>query len=491
MDRFLLTALFVFLSFTRLCAQDKEYDEWLKKEKQKFEQYLSEEDKKFTDFLRKEWIQQGLNPADFPMEKPKPKTPPVYTPDDDAGLPPPDKLPEPQSAPPPLPDPQPQVTPPPVVVPPAGINTSVYTEMIDFSYYGTGVQVPFNPRLAISTAGEINGDAIADFWKDFSSQEHKELISHFQELKSSLKLNDFGFVLLIYQTASGKYRTDNERVLFTWFVLNKSGYRARVAYLKKDLFLLLQSDNQVFGVTFFIDHTTKKKFYMIPFGDRPLPAGSIYIYKEDFPDAVTPVSFGFDTMPQLGSNEKSRNVSFMYRGQQYQIVLIYNEPLTGFFEWYPQIDFRVYFSSGLHARSSENLLGQLRPLIKDLNQTEAANFLLHFVQQATEYKTDDEQFQREKPLFVEESLRYSYSDCEDRSVLFAYLVRQLLGLEVIGLDFPDHIATAVRFTEPISGDSIEWKGKKYYICDPTYIGADIAICMPAYKKINPEIIVTK
>jgi len=474
-----------------LPAQDKEYEEWLKKEKQKFEQYLSEEDKKFTDFLRKEWVQQGLNPADFPLEKPKPKTPPVYTPGTDAGLPPPEKRPDPVPEPPPPPEPQPEIAVPPAAIPPADISATVYTEMIDLSYYGAELQVPFNPQLSISMGGEITGNAIADFWKEFSSREHKELIRYFVELKKSLGLNDFGYARLIYQTASGKYASENERVLFTWFVLNKSGYRARVAYLNKDVFLLLQSDNQVYGVTFFIDLATKKKFYMIPFNQRPLPSGKVYIYKEDFPDAVNAVSLDFEAMPRLGSVEKTRKVNFTYRGQEYTVNLIYNEPLTGFFEWYPQTDFSVYFSSGVNPRSSDHLLGQFRPLIKDLKQTEAANFLLHFVQQATEYKTDDDHFGREKPLFAEESLRYSYSDCEDRSVLFAYLVRQLLGLEVIGLDYPDHIATAVRFTESLNGDTIEWKGKKYYICDPTYIGADIGICMPAYETLTPEIIEAK
>ena len=114
--------------------------------------------------------------------------------------------------------------------------------------------------------------------------------------------------------------------------------------------------------------------------------------------------------------------------------------------------------------------------------------LLRFVQTAFVYRKDETQFGREKPFFAEETLFYPYSDCEDRSVLFAYLVRDLIGLEVIGLDYPGHISTAVKFSTEIKGDYIESKGKKYIICDPTYINASMGQCIPKYKNVRPDII---
>lgn len=61
-------------------------------------------------------------------------------------------------------------------------------------------------------------------------------------------------------------------------------------------------------------------------------------------------------------------------------------------------------------------------------------------------------------------------------------------MEVIGLDYPDHIATAVKFRGNISGDAILVEGVKYIICDPTFIGANIGQCMPGYRGIEPDII---
>ena len=91
-------------------------------------------------------------------------------------------------------------------------------------------------------------------------------------------------------------------------------------------------------------------------------------------------------------------------------------------------------------------------------------------------------------MFANETLYYPYSDCEDRSLLYATLVKDLLGLDVVLLDYPEHIATAVKFNDDIEGDCVLINNEKYLICDPTYIGADIGICMPQYREIGAQVI---
>ncbi len=137
--------------------------------------------------------------------------------------------------------------------------------------------------------------------------------------------------------------------------------------------------------------------------------------------------------------------------------------------------------------SYASLVEQLKPILTGKTKSEALNILLRFVQTAFEYKTDQQQFGKEKCLFAEETLYYPYCDCEDRSIIFAYLVKKLLGLEVIGLDYPGHIATAVKI-DNVPGDYVTVNGKKYLICDPTYINANIGMSMPRYKNVKPEIV---
>ena len=53
-----------------------------------------------------------------------------------------------------------------------------------------------------------------------------------------------------------------------------------------------------------------------------------------------------------------------------------------------------------------------------------------------------------------------------------------MGLDVVFLHYPGHLATAVCFDEEITGDYLILDGRKYLVCDPTYINAPIGIQMP-------------
>ena len=114
--------------------------------------------------------------------------------------------------------------------------------------------------------------------------------------------------------------------------------------------------------------------------------------------------------------------------------------------------------------------------------------LLNFVQTGFEYKTDGDQFGKEKPFFKEEMFFYPYCDCEDRSFLYSYLVEKLVGLKTILVYAPDHVFVAVCFNDDVEGDFLMVDGKKYVICDPTYIGSDIGMCMPNYKNAHLEVL---
>jgi hypothetical protein len=106
------------------------------------------------------------------------------------------------------------------------------------------------------------------------------------------------------------------------------------------------------------------------------------------------------------------------------------------------------------------------------------------VQNAFTYEVDEEQFGREKVMFAQETLYYDKSDCEDRAILYAYLVRKLFHVGVIGVKYKDHMATALYI--PMDGDSVRKGRKRYVIADPTYATANIGMSMPKYKSVIPE-----
>ncbi len=72
--------------------------------------------------------------------------------------------------------------------------------------------------------------------------------------------------------------------------------------------------------------------------------------------------------------------------------------------------------------------------------------------------------------------------------MFSYLVRKLLGLDVVLLDYPGHIATAVKFTEEVGGSYLQLEDGKYVVCDPTYFGASAGMSMPQYQNVKLSVI---
>jgi hypothetical protein len=87
-------------------------------------------------------------------------------------------------------------------------------------------------------------------------------------------------------------------------------------------------------------------------------------------------------------------------------------------------------------------------------------------------------------MFTEETLVYKASDCEDRAVLFAQLIKKLFGVRVVGVKYSDHMSTALYI--PLKGDSVRVGKRRYVMADPTYINANIGQEIPKYRDIQPE-----
>ena len=164
-----------------------------------------------------------------------------------------------------------------------------------------------------------------------------------------------------------------------------------------------------------------------------------------------------------------------------------------FYATLPCVSFAVYGQAALDPVFLKSVERQLAPALQGMTQEAAINYLLHFVQYAFQYKTDEEHFGYEKWFFAEETIASSYSDCEDRSILFTQLVRHLLKMPIVLVYYPGrHLATAVRFSNTdTTGDYITVDGTKYLLCDPTYIGADLGMGMPQLMGIPIEIIKLK
>jgi hypothetical protein len=274
--------------------------------------------------------------------------------------------------------------------------------------------------------------------------------------------------------------------LLSWFLLAKSGYRARIAYNDSSVFLLVPSKQEMFEVSYFT--FGGRRYYAVEFdGDRQQP-GQVYTYDGEYPDAIKELDMQLTAAVASSDQAERRHLSFEFEGKRYNIDVTYDRGRVKFLGTYPQLNLDQYFGAGVYRPTATPLLEQLAGNMRGMSEQQAVNFLLRFVQTALQYETDDKQFGKENYLFPEETLYYPYSDCEDRAVLFAWLVKSLLNLDVIGLDYPGHVAAAVHFSQSMPGDSISYQGKRYTVTDPTYINAVAGMTMPAFRQFKPAVI---
>jgi hypothetical protein len=135
----------------------------------------------------------------------------------------------------------------------------------------------------------------------------------------------------------------------------------------------------------------------------------------------------------------------------------------------------------------------LKPILSNFNESEKVDFLLKFTQLSFKYRHDNRIFGTEHWFYPEEMVHYDYSDCEDRSIFFSYLVSTLTDYSILGLKNDSHVFTAVEIpNSPIKRHVVEFTNAKYVICDPTYIGAPLGkIDAKILQRGKPEIVYAK
>ena len=323
---------------------------------------------------------------------------------------------------------------------------------------------------------------VADGYEALCRSNYKPLIANCQQAQKDFRLNDWGVFLFVKTAAEALCNDENSCIVMQQFLLNELGYRAKMARRgdRNQLLLFVATDCMVYGHPYF----TKEglNYYNI----NGTEACTFYMCNQDSKKAKTPVAMRLNNVPALNSGVVSRQRT--NKAGNVSVSVNVSKSLMDFYASMPQCDYGVYAKAPVAGSLAQEVLGTLRPLVQGKSEVDAANLLLNFVQTGFKYATDEEQFGFEKPFFVEELFYYPACDCEDRSVLFGWLVRELLGLDVVYLDYPNHIATAVQFKGDVKGDFLTVDGKRYTVCDPTYIGASIGMTMPNLRSAGVSIL---
>lgn len=356
-------------------------------------------------------------------------------------------------------------------------------------FYGVDMtfDVPLNLRIE---AKGIKEKQVAEYYATLSQNDTNHILQHqLDQAVDRMGLNGWGYFILLRFISEKLFDNADNRVLFTFYMMHSHGFKARVGRGTKSdrLLLLLALDNskEVYSSTFF--RINDCKFYVV-YGNG-FRRESVYSYDEKA-DLSGLKEIGLDFTKTLSIAECDKSRKLHLAKADIDIELPYSTAHLSYYDEIPTTVFPIYFNTAVSNEAEAVLSKTFASLSKQYNKVQLVDIILNFVQTAFAYKIDEQQFGREKYFYPEEVIGRPYSDCEDRSALFGWLVGHFIGYDVIGVLYSDHLVTAVCFGDDaqVEGKSISYGGKRYVVCDPTYRNAPIGTVMPRFVNEPFEIV---
>ena len=436
-----------------LLIAENNFESWQEQEAQSFQMFQSNEDKAFMEYLKEwKWYQEEKSPKLY--SKPKPQTQPIRKPFLMHKKPSSIKM------------VKPLVHGVPTV---SKLLYPVDFKSIELDFVGHGLSFAYPQKMRDSLL-RPSTQTISNFWQKVTQENYHILVDRIKLYQEQYQLNGWAIYLLVKKISQQITQEPNAQTALKWFLLIKMGIDAKVGISQEQLVLMVHGSNLIYATRYFtLNH---KRYFIL---DGSISTDKLQIYKRGNSNLL---ALDFMGQPLLKQNIQERIVKFNFKNRAYEIAFYYNKNLIDFYHSYPQIPYNYYTHMNLSKQSKHSLNKTLKPIVEQMNQIDAINFLLRLTQNGFKYKRDHAQFGKEKVMFFEETLAYAYSDCEDRAIFFTQLVKTLLHVEIVLIKYPNHLATAIALNSNIKGETITYQDRKFYIADPTYARSNIGQAMP-------------
>ena len=361
-----------------------------------------------------------------------------------------------------------------------------------FQFYGTPMEVRWGNAKQFKLKG-TDKKSISEAFIELTAKGYANLVHDCLKLREQYKLCDWAYYMMlqtISEQACGK--GTNEAIFLQGVLLNQSGYQMRFAL----------EDNSKLHIMLRMDGFPYRRGYLIADGKLFFLMDGSKAKNLTVCDAAYPgeqmMSLSVPELPELAKNlSESRTVISRFVNVKADMQM--NKNLMDFYTDYPtsydgkdvMTRWAYYANAPVASEIKDKVYPQLRQQIGSLPKVQAANLLLNWIQMGLTYGYDDKVWGHDRAFFAEESLFYPFCDCEDRSILFSHLVRDLLGLDIVLVYYPGHLYTAVCFNEDVAGDYIMVNGRKFTVADPTFYNANVGKTMSKMDNSKAKVILLK
>jgi hypothetical protein len=487
MKRVLLTISAAILTTAAFAQSMEEFRRQAKAEMEQFKQSAMDEyqdfrakaNAEYAEFLKEAWKQCDLKPAVTPP-KVDPPVQPVAPP----------RIADKPISPKPIvfsglkPMPKPVVpTMPKIEIPEVTPEEEPLILKMPVNFYGSTRNIRLRPGTGEVHVADASELSVSNAWVKLADGRYELMLADCIAARDELHLCDWGYYLFtkaVSEEFCEAKHTNNTKMLQA-YLMTQAGYKIRLARCDNKLYLLFPSKSLIYKAPSY--KLNGESYYLL---DKDFTGKSIYLCHAAFPGEQG-FSININEQPLFPYTAAVERTHKSAKFPDAEVSFAANKNLIDFYNAFPRTSWDILSYSSLSKEAKSKLYPVLRKAIEGKDEAAAANILINFVQTGFRYQTDNQQFGYERPLFGDETLFYPYCDCEDRSILYSILVRELLGLEVALVYYPGHLATAVCFKGGPYGDYFNVNGKKYTVCDPTYIGASIGLTMPDMNNKEAEL----
>lgn len=484
-----LFTILIFFSTVTLDAQQS-FKEFQNSQNSSFATYVDDKDKAFNAHLKQQWEAFESYKTKPLYSKPKPVTITPLPPTTPKAVGPqiliktPPKIEEPKQPEAQKPAVVPQnkaTTEPKIIDKPVVVAVKAPQKDINFDFFGASLSFTVDKNIKKASFYPRDQTGVSNFFDTLSATKTQAILQEIKEAKKSLNLNDWGLYLLVGKISTQLFKNQDDATLFNWYIFNKLGYGVRVAIGDGRVVEMFYSTKLIYSTPSY--NFANKQYFVLSDYNKESPK-RVFSYKQEYPEAIKAFDFSMSSLPTFPMDKQTKELQSKQDNKTVKLTINYNKNLIDFMATYPQVEYETFFNTPLEPQTTANLITALKRELDGKRASDAINFILHFVQNAFAYETDDKQFGREKVMFAQETLFYDKSDCEDRAILFSYLVKEILEISAVGLKYDDHMATALFV--PIDGDKIHINSKEFVVADPTYINSNVGMSMPKYKNIKPQ-----
>ena len=361
-------------------------------------------------------------------------------------------------------------------------------KQLSFLYLATQWKARTPESSLVRLAG-VSENAVADGWEKLCQPAYNNLVVDCLKLRSQYKLCDWEYLMMLQALSQTLFGNGtNESTLLMAFLFSQSGYKMRLGEAGGKLQMLYASQHLIYDKRYYT--LDGDKFY--PLNDK---VTDIRINEAKYPKEQS-LSLWVPLSPYADFKASPLRELKAKRYPDMSVKVSVNKNQMPFYESYPTSEvggnfmtrWAMYANTPICAEAQKELYPQLKKGLTGISELMCVEKLLNWVQTAFVYKYDEEVWGHDRAFFPDETLYYPYCDCEDRSILFTRLVRDLLGFKCVLVYYPGHLASAVAIPGDAKGDYLMVNGKRFMICDPTYIGASVGNTMPDMNNAEAKVI---